>query len=387
MTMETTVHTDRKKETHPKTAAEWIALVEHLGVQFRARADEHDRGDSFVRENYKELKEHRFFGVGIPKELGGEGMPHSTVCDILRVMAHYCSSTALAHSMHQHLVGANIWKYKKGQGAEQMLRMVAEKQPVLVSTGAKDWLESNGELTRTDGGYRFTAKKVFASQSAVGDILVTSGPYQDPQKGWQVFHFTVPFSSEGVSLMDDWYTMGMRATGSQTVSLQSVFIPDSAIVIQRSRGEFHPFFNVIATEALPLVMSVYVGVAQRAVQIALGTAGKKQESPHLPYLLGEMNNSLTAAEVQLQDMIRIANNFDFEAIDKNGHEAFTRKTNVANACINTVAKAMEVAGGQGFYRKFGLEKLFRDVQGARYHPMQEKEQLLFSGNFLLKSSD
>jgi acyl-CoA dehydrogenase len=61
----------------------------------------------------------------------------------------------------------------------------------------------------------------------------------------------------------------------------------------------------------------------------------------------------------------------------------TRKTNVANACIATVSKAMEVVGGQAFYRSLGLEQLFRDVQGARYHPMQEKEQLLFSGNFLL----
>jgi hypothetical protein len=39
----------------------------------------------------------------------------------LRTIAQYCGSTALALSMHQHLLAANIWKYKKGQGGEEML--------------------------------------------------------------------------------------------------------------------------------------------------------------------------------------------------------------------------------------------------------------------------
>ena len=53
------------------------------------------------------------------------------------------------------------------------------------------------------------------------------------------------------------------------------------------------------------------------------------------------------------------------------------------AAIRTVDKALEVAGGPGFYRALGLERLFRDVQGARYHPLQEKPQALFTGRFAL----
>jgi hypothetical protein len=44
---------------------------------------------------------------------------------------------------------------------------------------------------------------------------------------------------------------------------------------------------------------------------------------------------------------------------------------------------MEVVGGQGFYRSFGLERLFRDVQAAKYHPLQEKDQLQFTGEYIL----
>jgi alkylation response protein AidB-like acyl-CoA dehydrogenase len=242
-------------------------------------------------------------------------------------------------------------------------------------------------MIRTDGGYRVSGYKYFASQSAAGGILVTSAPYNDPEKGWQVLHFPVPFSSEGVSIMNDWKTLGMRGTGSHTVKLDNVFVPDSAIAMQRPRGEFHPFFNVVMMVALPLIMSVYVGIAQRAAEIALDASRKRGGSPHLPYLIGEMNNHLTTAEVLLDDSIRISNNYDFKPLDENGNRMVTRKTIMANACVQVVTKAMEIVGGQGFYRSFGLERLFRDVQGSRYHPMQEMEQLHYSGEFLLRHGD
>jgi len=44
---------------------------------------------------------------------------------------------------------------------------------------------------------------------------------------------------------------------------------------------------------------------------------------------------------------------------------------------------MEAAGGAGFYRKTGLERIFRDVQAARYHPLQEKAQARLAGRLAL----
>jgi len=44
---------------------------------------------------------------------------------------------------------------------------------------------------------------------------------------------------------------------------------------------------------------------------------------------------------------------------------------------------MEVAGGAAFYRKTGLERTFRDIQAARFHPLQEKPQLDLTGRVAL----
>lgn len=364
----------------------WIDLVHELGKNFAERAADYDRNDAFVEENYNFLKQHKIFSAAIPTALGGEGVSHATMCDILRILAQYCSSTALALSMHQHLVAANVWKYKHGKGGEETLKKVADKQLVLVSTGAGDWLESNGIMEKTEGGYLVTAHKNFASQAPIGNVLVTSAPYQDPESGWEVLHFPVPFAAEGVTVMDNWYTLGMRGTGSHTVKLEKVFVPESAIVLRRPQGKYHIFWNVVLTVAMPLIMSVYVGIAEKAAKIAIAQVkNKKEKQPHLVYLVGEMHNALTSAQVLLQDMIRITNNYDFQPENENGNAILTRKTLVANACISTVNKAMEVVGGQSFFRKLELERLFRDVQAGVFHPLPEKQQQAFTGSFMLNN--
>lgn len=371
-----------------ESSIDWTDRIDLLGPQFEAVVAEHDREDSFVAENYSALKKEGFFAAAIPEELGGGGLSHSRMCDLICQLGQYCSSTALASSMHQHLLAAMVWKYRRGQGGEPVLRKIAENQLVLVSTGARDWLESNGETERVEGGYRVTAVKHFVSQSAAGGILVTSAPFEDPQHGSRVLHFSVPFDTDGLVVDSNWKALGMRGTGSNSVRLEQVFVPDSAIALDRPQGEFHPFWNAILTVAMPLIMSAYFGVAKKAAAIAVESAAlQRNPKPYLPSLVGALNNELTTAELNWKDMVRIANDLEFDPLDQNGHEILTRKTNVARSCIEVVSKAMEISGGQGFYRSFGLERLFRDVQAAHYHPLQEQDQLVFSGEYMLKQQN
>ena len=231
-----------------------------------------------MEKNYTDLQAHGYFIALIPKELGGLGISHSAFCDHLRIIGQGCGSTALALAMHSHLIGANVWKYKKGQGGEEVLRKVVDKSLILISTGARDWLESNGEMTKVEDGYLVSGMKFFASQSAIGQVAVTSAPYQHPQHGWQVLHFAVPLSSKGVTVLNDWDTMGMRGTGSNTIKFDQVFVAENAIALARKQGDFHPFWNVVITVAMPLIMSAYVGIAQKAYKVAINRA-RKQSGP------------------------------------------------------------------------------------------------------------
>jgi alkylation response protein AidB-like acyl-CoA dehydrogenase len=285
--------------------------------------------------------------------------------------------------MHQHLVSAQVWNHKHGKPAKKLLERVAAEQLVLVSTGANDWLNSSGTTEKVDGGYRITAKKAFASGGPAGALLMTSAPYQDPAEGWQVLHFPVPMNAQGVRVEDDWRTLGMRATGSNTVTLEKVFVPEEAVGMKRPRGRFHPFFGVVSAVALPIVMSVYLGVADAAAETARTRAKKRADEPVVPYLLGEMQNQLTTAELAVDGMIDLCNEWDFEATAEIASAAMVRKTIAAKACIATVEKALEAAGGTAYFRSGGIERHLRDVFAGQFHPLPEKKQQLFTGRLAL----
>ena len=359
------------------------SILDELAPRFAADAEWQDATDSFVGSNYDALRERKVFSALVPQAYGGGGATHAEMCEFVRRLARSCPSTALALSMHQHLVSAAVANDRAGRPGRPLLDKVANTEAILVSTGANDWLDSNGSVERVDDGYRVTATKPFASGSPKGDVLVTSAAFDSPEHGPQVLHFPVPLKAEGVTFLDDWRTMGMRATGSQTVKLDGVFVPEAAVALRRPRGGFHPAFAVILTVALPLIMSAYVGVAEGAAGIARDRAASRAEDPVTQILVGEMETLLTTARIARSDMIRMANNLDFDPTVEMASAALTRKTICANHVMATAEKALEVAGGSGFFRKLGLERFLRDAHGAQFHPLPEKRQQVFSGRVSL----
>lgn len=358
-------------------------ILDEVGPEFAGRSATLEAEDRFVGENYEALREHRVFSAPVPQDHGGGGATHGEMCDFLRRLARHCPSTALALSMHQHLVAAAAANDRAGRPGRKLLEKVAGAEAVLVSTGANDWLDSNGSAERVEGGFRVSAVKPFASGSPAGNAMVTSVAFDDPEAGPQVLHFSLPLDAEGVEFLDDWRAHGMRATGSQTIRLDRAFVPDEAIVLRRARGPFRPAFAVILTVAMPLIVSAYLGTAEEAVAIARERARGKGGDPGLPILVGEMDNALVAAELARDDMVRLAAGYDFAPSAGLASAVLVRKTLAARAIVAAVDKALEVAGGSGFMRKAGIERRLRDARGVAFHPLPEKRQQLFTGRLAM----
>jgi acyl-CoA dehydrogenase len=363
--------------------ADWKKVLTTLEGTFSERAVAYDNNDEFVAENYAEMRAAKLFSILVPQDLGGGGLPYSETCDLVRSLAHSCGSTALAFSMHQHAVATALWNCRHGKPGEVLLRAVAEGEKVLVSTGAIDWLRSGGVLERCEGGYRFTAKKPFASGCMAGDLLVTSGQYDDPVLGLQVLHFSVLMSSDGISIDRVWHTMGMRGTGSHTVVLDNVFVPEKAITLRRPCGEYHPVWNVALTVALPMFCSAYVGMAEAAAEKAVAAASARGDDGVNASAIGEMLTHLATAEIALQSMVVNANDLDVEPVVEHANRALIRKTIVVNAVRRVVDTALEATGGAGYFRHLGLERILRDAQASQFHPMPARKQHRFTGRLAM----
>lgn len=361
---------------------DWLARADSLTVTLAANAARHDAEDSFVAEGFAQLKVDGFLAAHVPGELGGGGADYRTLAAVIRRLGAACGSTALTFSMHSHLVAVAAWRWRhQNAPTDGLLRRVAAENLVLVSSGGTDWLNSAGTAVKVEGGFRITARKIFSSGCLAGDLLMTSAVYEDPEAGPTVLHFGVPFSAEGMSIRETWRVMGMRGTGSHDVELNEVFVPDAAVAGRRPQGKWHPLFHAISLLAFPLIYSAYAGVADGARAKALEVARRRPADEGMIQLVGEMENAHAAIDAALAGMIRLAETAS------PGAEATSRamigRTQVGEAAIRTVELAMEVAGGAAFHRDLGLERAFRDVQGARFHPLQRKAQLRYTGRLAL----
>ena len=373
-------HPELTRPLPPSDVAAWRTTVRDLGPQLEERAARHDEQNTFVAESVADLRAAGFLAAGIPAELGGGGLTQGEVAELLREAAHFCPATALTLAMHQHLVGAAVWRFRHGQPGEALLRRVAGEHLLLISTGARDWLRSSGHMTPVEGGYRVQARKSFASGCLSGDLLVTSAVLSD---SGQVAHFMVSLSAPGVGIEEDWNTLGMRGTGSHTAVLEDVFVPETAVSLRRPRGEWHPSWSVVLGAALPLIMAVYVGVAETAAAKATARARQAPPTPERLLSLGEMTNALTTAQLASADLLRLADNYGFDAGLELADGALVRKSICARAVLDTVHRALETVGGVGLSRTFGLERLLRDAHGAAFHPLPERVQQLFTARLAL----
>jgi acyl-CoA dehydrogenase len=361
----------------------WVSLMTELGQDFARRAADHDQDDSFVAENYAKLREVGAFGAGVPAELGGGGASHAEVCGMVRELARHCGSTGLAFAMHSHLVGTMSAAWRAGNKApEAMLKRVASEGAILVSSGASDWLSGSGKLEKVDGGFKMNGRKIFGSGSPSGDFLMTTGVYDDPAAGPTVIHFPLSLKAEGVKVLDNWRTLGMRGTGSHDVEIKDVFLPEAVMQgVRRPAGQWHPAMHTVVLVALPIVYAAYLGVAQSARGIALELAGRKRDDAVVQELAGELENLFVTLQIAHQSALEVA------ATMKPGPEATSamavRRNIFVKAAIALADKALELAGGAGFFRAAGLERCFRDLQGARFHPIPEKAQTRLTGRLLL----
>jgi alkylation response protein AidB-like acyl-CoA dehydrogenase len=376
----------RTENTHPDdhpTTGSLIARAVAIGPRLAEHATRHDVEGTFVTEAYEALRGTGLFKAAVPVELGGDGATITELTGLQRELAHHCGATALASSMHQHVVAFTAWRYRRGlPGAEATLRKVAEDGLLLVSTGGGDFTHPRGKAVRVEGGYRVSGRKRFASQSQHGSVMSTMFAFDDPEQGRRVLNVAVPLSAEGVTVIDTWDTLGMRGTASHDILLEDVFVPEEKVLANRPYGVVDPPLQVIASVAFPIISGAYLGVAEAAYAEAVTTAATRADDPLLQRTIGLMRHKLQVAEWTLDGALTLIGDDPAPSHDR-FLAAMTAKAEVARAGIEVCDLAMDVAGGQAFFKGSVIERAYRDIRASKFHPLTPEATLLESGRHAL----
>src|SRR2546430_15918785 len=149
-------------------------IARELGPVFAERADSATDEDQFVADNFASMNSAGLVEAGVPTELGGGGADVDELAEMLRVLAYYCGSTALAFSMHTHQVAIPAWRWKvqKAAAVEPLLKRIAAERIILLSSGGSDWIGGSRQAEEGDGGYPNTARKGVLSGSPPRGLLM-----------------------------------------------------------------------------------------------------------------------------------------------------------------------------------------------------------------------
>jgi alkylation response protein AidB-like acyl-CoA dehydrogenase len=346
-------------------------------------AEKHDRDGSWVAESFDALRESGLLSIAVPRELGGAGASVREVTMVQRELAKHCGSTALATSMHQHVTAFTAWRYRRGlPGAEATLKRVADEGIVLVSTGGADWTHPRGEATKVEGGYRVSGHKIFASQSPVGTVMSTMFAWNDPERGMRVLNMAVPFAADGVTVDDNWDTLGMRGTASNDVHIADVFVPDERVLADRPYGTMDPPLQVIGTIGMSVISGVYLGIAEGALAHAIEIAAARASDLTVQRQIGLATHRAKVAAWALDGALAIVGD-DPQPSLETLQAVMTAKREIALAGIEITDLAMEVGGGASYFRGSPIERAYRDIRAAKFHPFTPEVTLLRGGRLAL----
>src|SRR5829696_2478949 len=361
------------EETTTSRADELVAWAAGFGPTLREHAARHDGDGTWVAESFEALRAGGMLTLAVPAELGGTGASIREVALVDRELARHCGSTALALSMHHHVTAFTAWRWRRGlPGAEATLRKVAGGDTVIASTGGGDFTTPRGTATKVDGGYRVSGTKRFVSQSPVAAVMSTMFTYEDAERGTRVLNMAVPFG-DGVTVLDNWDTTGMRGTASNDVVVDGVFVPDERVLADRPYGVVDPPLQVIVSIAMPIISAVYLGIAEGAAEAAVQAVGPTSD-PSRQRLIGLMQTRLRVARWALEGALAAVGDDPTPSMETVA-DVMAAKREIALAGVEVCDLAAEVAGGGAYFRGSPIERAARDIRAAKFHPFSPEATL------------
>jgi alkylation response protein AidB-like acyl-CoA dehydrogenase len=198
----------------------------------------------------------------------------------------------------------------------------------------------------------------------------------DDPAGPQVIHAFVTRDTPGYTIKETWDTLGMRATRSDDTIFEDAFVPDRYVARKVPAGQADLFILSLFAVALGGIASVYLGIAHRALQLAVETARRRTSvaltrpmayHPEVQHEVATMQLRLEAIDAQLDRLLSDWDN-NVDHGERWPMKIVATKYNVVQGAQAVVDRAMTLSGGAAMFKTNELERLYRDVRAGGFHP-------------------
>jgi alkylation response protein AidB-like acyl-CoA dehydrogenase len=238
-----------------------------------------------------------------------------------------------------------------------------------VSEPGQDLTRPGTVATRTPSGWRIDGRKLFCTGSPAATVLYTSVRFAAEDGLDRYGYAMVPADATGVTVHGDWDALGMRASGSHSVTFDAVTLPASALRGGFPAGDADGYMSRNLNAGL-FHAAASLGIAEAAQEEALHAA-RRADDARSRALVAESAMDLSAARGTLSRAATL--------VDEQGHgqsvaglfaEAQAAKTFTNEAACRVVDRALSLTGGAGYMSGHPLARAYRDVRaGAFMHPL------------------
>lgn len=341
----------------------------------RARMVDEDR--RVPDQTIAEIKRSGLFNLVTPRSLGGSELGFA---DLVRVTAEFAAAC-----------GSTGWVYGVLAGHGWLLNLFPEEAQaeafadpdVLIATVFR----LAGEVTEVDGGYRLAGGKgAFCSGIDFADWVIVGNGVKRADGSFEPRFFVIPRAD--IEVVDDWFTVGMRGTGSRTIRIDEAFIPRhrsvalSEMLTGTSPGaKLHDgaIYRMPFADIAPFsIIGAPIGMARGAVEAFAEQLGHKLSSLG-DAEIGEQSATFAriaraAADVDAALQLVVA---DAEMIDKARDPAEIGPILrariprdwawAAQTARYAATQIFEASGGTGIYDGSAIQRVWRDVNSAAQH--------------------
>jgi 3-hydroxy-9,10-secoandrosta-1,3,5(10)-triene-9,17-dione monooxygenase len=359
-----------------------LARASAMVPTLRERATRTERACVMLPETFDELKQSGLLRYHMPKRWGGMELPFPAMIDVPVELARGCAST----SWNFHNFANHSWLLAMyDPRAQEEIWGVDPDTPIAAGIA---FPQGNGR--KVDGGFVISGHWNFGSGVDLSPWSMFAATIRDRMDGPPTGYRLCLVPRGEYEIIDDWQVMGMRGTGSKSMRMKEVFVPEyRALDMTTVRGgpdfpgarmNSGPLFRVplvaiagyfpattvlgnaqavldLTIERLKARQTSYTGMRMsdfQAIQIRVAMAAAKVDTA------GSIMRKDCATAWQDACAQKIPDN-----IAKLGY-----KRNAAFAvqlCTEAVDSLHALAGANGIYEQYPIERLFRDAHSAAGH--------------------
>lgn len=361
------------------TREELVARARELAPMLRDRARQTSELRRMPDETIEDFHRLGFFKVVQPRRYGGYEMDPSTIFDIQLELGRGCASSAWVYGV----LSVHSW---------QLALFASEAQDEVWSENSKTLISSSympvAKTEWVDGGIKLTGRWSFSSGCDHCDWVFLGG-FVPTEEGAppDMRTFLVPRSD--YEIVDNWYTSGLRGSGSKDVVVDGAFVPDHRMhkfsdgFRQKSPGNEvnpspvyrYPFGQIhVRSVSTPAVAAAFGAldayVEYMKTKVSQATGGKAKDS---------FTNSLVAAEASAtldREVLALRRNFTemFDYLQRGEKIPLERRVHFRNDSARAVRVATEVVeqlflscGARAAFEDHPINRHFQDAHAIRLH--------------------